>query len=204
MIMLSSLIRWRRMRRAAHEALTKRAVQSYHPIQIKEATILISSLLTPSANLRQDAHFKRLAASTIMSIVYDYPTVMSEHDHVIEKIETYNDRNSHAVIMGSYLVDIFPWMKHIPARCPGFLFVVSLRVLTENLIRFAKWKREGLETFAEDSEMFKGLLNRVKVDLVRIYLKMIYGAQLTDCEGQWGDQAKFLRVFDTESRSRFS
>ena len=52
--------------------------------------------------------------------------------------------------------------------------------------------------------MFKGLLNRVKVDLVRIYFKMIYGAQLTDCEGQWGDQAKFLRVFNTESRSRFS
>jgi hypothetical protein len=118
---------WRRMRRAAHEALTKRAVQTYRPIQTKEATILVSSLLTSSANLKQDGHFKRLAASTIMSIVYDYPTIASEHDHAIEKIEMYNDRLSHALIPGSYLVDIFPWMKHIPERSwPSF------RCLTAN------------------------------------------------------------------------
>jgi hypothetical protein len=105
------------LRRAAHEALTMRAVQSYHPIQMKEATILVSSLLTTSTtNVKQDRHFKRLAPSTIMSIVYDYPTVMSEHDHVLEKIETYNDRTGHAAGMGSYFVDIFPWMKHIPER----------------------------------------------------------------------------------------
>ncbi|KAI0276734.1 cytochrome P450 [Russula aff. rugulosa BPL654] len=87
-----------------------------------------------------------MAASTIMSIVYDYPTIMSEHDHAVEKIERYNDRTSHAAGMGSYFVDIFPWMKHIPER-------------------FAKWKREGLRAFAEYSEMYLGLLNRVKVDL---------------------------------------
>ena len=104
------------MRRASAEALTKRMVQKYQPIQTKEATILVSSLLTPSADLRQDRHFKRLAASTIMSIVYDYPTIMSEHDHVVEEIERYNDRLSHAFIVGSYFVDIFPWMNHIPAR----------------------------------------------------------------------------------------
>ena len=104
------------MRRAAHEALTKRAVKNYNHIQMKEATVLVSSLLTPSPNLKQDRHFKRRAASTIMSIVYDYPTIMSEHDHAVEQIERYNDRTSHALGMGSYFVDIFPWMKHIPER----------------------------------------------------------------------------------------
>jgi hypothetical protein len=104
------------MRRAAHEALTKRVVQNYHHIQMKEATILVSSLLMPSSNLKQDRHFKRLAASTIMSIVYDYPTIMSEHDQAVENVERYNDRISHAATMGTYLVDIFPWMKHIPER----------------------------------------------------------------------------------------
>jgi cytochrome P450 len=116
MIVLTSLNSWRRMRRAAHESLTKRVVQTYQPVQTKEATILISSLLTPSTNLKQDGHFKRLAASTIMSIVYDYPTIMSDHDDALEKVEKYNDRLSHAVTMGSYFVDIFPWMIYIPAR----------------------------------------------------------------------------------------
>ena len=122
---LTYLNSWRRMRRATHEALTKRMVQRYQPVQTKEATILISSLLTPSADLKQDRHFKRLAASTIMSIVYDHPTIMSEHDHAVEGIERYNDRLSHAFIVGTYLVDIFPWMNHIPARFWPLLFVVS-------------------------------------------------------------------------------
>ena len=116
MTILTRLNSWRRMRRASHEALTKRMVQNYQPIQTKEATILVSSLLTPSANHRQDRHFKRLAASTIMSIVYDYPTIMSEHDHAVEEIEKYNDRVGYSLTMGSYLVDIFPWMNYIPAR----------------------------------------------------------------------------------------
>ena len=115
------------MRRAAHEALTKRAVKDYNHIQAKESTVLVSSLLVPSSNLNQDRHFKRLAASTIMSIVYDYPTIMSEHDHVLEKIEKYIDRTSDAGGMGSYFVDIFPWMKHIPERSSLlYLPVVSL------------------------------------------------------------------------------
>jgi hypothetical protein len=104
------------MRRAAHDALTKRAMKNYNHIQSKEATILVSSFLKPSANLQQDGHFARLAASTIMSIVYDYPTIMSEHDQAVEKIERYNERISHATGMGSYFVDMFPWMKHIPER----------------------------------------------------------------------------------------
>jgi cytochrome P450 len=113
---LTSLNSWRRMRRSAHEALTKRVLQNYHPVLMKESIILLSSLLTPSANLKQDRHFKRLAASIIMSIVYDYPTIMSEHDQATEEIEIYNDRISHAVTPGSYFVDIFPWMNRIPER----------------------------------------------------------------------------------------
>ncbi len=83
---------------------------------MKEATILVSSLLTPSANLKRDWHFRRLAASSLMSIVYDYPTIMSEHDHAVKQIEKCDDRISHALTMGSYFVDIFPWMKYIPER----------------------------------------------------------------------------------------
>ena len=104
------------MRRVAHEALTKRVVQTYHPILTKEATILVSSLLERSANLKQDGHFHRRVASTIMSVVYDYPTVMSDDDHAVKGIIKYNDRLSHAGNIGSYLVDIFPWMNYIPAR----------------------------------------------------------------------------------------
>ncbi len=91
------------MRRAAHEALTKKVVQDYHPIQMKEATLLVSSLLTSSAGLKQGGHFKRLAASVTMSVLYDYPMILSEHDHAVEGIEKYTDSLSYALTMGSYL-----------------------------------------------------------------------------------------------------
>jgi len=60
----------------------------------------------------------------MMSIVYDHPTVMSEHDPAVEKIEKYNHRLSNTP--GSYLVDVFPWMKYIPERSESWpFFVVS-------------------------------------------------------------------------------
>jgi hypothetical protein len=123
-----SLNSWRRFRRAAHEALTKKAIQNYHPIQMKEATVLVSSLLRHSANHKLDGLFKRRAASTIMSIVYDYPTVLSDDDHAVKGIEKFNDHLAQALTMGSYFVDIFPWMKHIPARS----LLCFIRLLTVN------------------------------------------------------------------------
>jgi hypothetical protein len=129
MPMFTSLYSCRRIRRAAHEALTKRVVQGYHPIQTKEATILVSSLLTPSVSFNPDKQFQRLSASTIMSILYDYPTIVSEHDHTLEKIDAYNLRISKAENTGSRLVDIFPWMIHIPER--SWLLFYSLVLYTD-------------------------------------------------------------------------
>jgi len=138
--------RSRRIRRAAHEALAKRALQSYRPIQAKEATILVSSLLASSSSTQPGKYFQRFATSTVVSILYDHPTIVSEHDPTIEMIDEYNNRFGRAAALGSNLVDIFPWMMHIPDR-------------------FAKWKRDGKRQFEQDYAMFRGLLNRVQVDL---------------------------------------
>ena len=117
------------MRRAAHEALAKRAVQNYHPILMKEATILASSLLSPSAGEKLEKQLQRVTASTILSIVYDYPTLKSIDDPTLMKIEDYVLRLSHAAMPGSYFVNIFPWMLHIPERF-GILSIIPLRKLT--------------------------------------------------------------------------
>ena len=105
--------RWRRMRRAAHEALTKVAVQRYHPIETKEANILVSALLTNPEGREQ--HIQRTAASAIMSITYDYPTLTSG----LEKVVRDMDRRAHQAARaaaGTFLVEFFPWMIHIPER----------------------------------------------------------------------------------------
>ncbi|KAI9454042.1 cytochrome P450 [Lactarius psammicola] len=143
MVFMNYTAPWRRQRRAAQAALSKEAVRSFYPILTKEATLLVSALLTNNDRIK---HFQRVGASATMSILYDYPTLMSEHDTIIEEIDDYNKRVAYAAMPGNFLVDLFPWMMYIPER-------------------FAKWKRTGLQQAAEYHGMFQRLLNRVQGDL---------------------------------------
>ena len=106
--------RWRRSRRAAHQSLTKSAVFDYHNILRKEGVLLASALLAdPGAS---EKHFKRTAASAIMSIVYDYPTLETENEQNVKGIFAYINRVSAAAAPGAHLVELFPWMLRIPER----------------------------------------------------------------------------------------
>ncbi|KAI0298174.1 cytochrome P450 [Multifurca ochricompacta] len=136
----------RRMRRASQAAFSKTAVRDYHSVQMKEATLLTSAFLTDTSRQDWQKEVQRAESSLILSILYDYPTLTSLDDTAMEGIETYNHRVSHSVYPGNFLVEFFPWMMYIPER-------------------FAKWKREGLKHGEEHYELFRGLVNRVRVDL---------------------------------------
>ena len=51
-----------------------------------------------------------------MSILYDYPTLETENDKTLKEIYAFVDRISKAANPGEHLVDVFPWMIHIPDR----------------------------------------------------------------------------------------
>ncbi|KAF8469809.1 hypothetical protein DFH94DRAFT_609101, partial [Russula ochroleuca] len=132
------------MCRAAQEALTKVAVQCYHPIQAKEATILASTLLVNPEN--RDQHFQQATASTMLSILYDFPTLTSVQDKAIQEIDSTVNSSARAAV-GTSLIEFFPWTVYIPQR-------------------FAKWKREALKQSAERAKMSLRLFSHVKTDLV--------------------------------------
>jgi hypothetical protein len=159
------LRRWRRTRRAAHEILSKVVVRDYHPVFGKEAILLASAILDNPDAL--DKQIQRAAASATMSILYDYPTVENEQDEIITQIHTFIDRMSVASAPGANLVERFPWMLHIPARYGSISLTVSSVHLELWNIRFAKWKREGMEHFRQHTTMFNGLLNTVRDDIVK-------------------------------------
>jgi hypothetical protein len=116
--------RWRRTRRAAHEILTKVVVRDYHPVFCKEA-ILLASAMTENPHAL-DKHIQRSAASATMSILYDYPTLENEHDETLTKIHAFIDRLSAATAPGAHLVELFPWMIHIPETYESMSFFVCL------------------------------------------------------------------------------
>ncbi|SRR5258708_16768034 len=101
------------MRRAAQEALTKVAVQRYHPILTKEATMLASGLLAIPE--KRDQHFQRAVASTMMSILYDFPTFTSTQDNAVQDTSRALNSSLRAVA-GTSLVEFFPWMIYVPQR----------------------------------------------------------------------------------------
>jgi hypothetical protein len=65
---------------------------------------------------RWDQHFRRAAASTTLSILYGYPTLKSEQDHVVRDINDFAARLFRAAVMGAHLVQFLPWLRHLPSR----------------------------------------------------------------------------------------
>ncbi len=158
---------WRRMRRAAQEALTKTAVQRYHPILTKEATILASTLLSNPEN--RDQHFQRVVASAVLSILYDLPSLTSKQDNVVQDISRTLNSSLRAAV-GTAFVDFFPWIIYVPQRSRITSAISSMHFTFKD--RFAKWKREALKQSAERAERFLQLFNRVKTDLVCPLIRM--------------------------------
>jgi hypothetical protein len=89
-------------------------VRDYHPIFRKEASLLALAMIKHPDSLQ--GHIQRSSASAIMSILYDYPTLENEHDKTITEIHTFVDRLSAAGAPGAHLVELLPWMIHIPER----------------------------------------------------------------------------------------
>ncbi|KAF7355868.1 Cytochrome P450 [Mycena venus] len=131
---------WRRMRRVAQEALSKKFAHKFHAIQAKEAILLTHSLLVnPTA---WDSHLRRTAASVVLSMVYDTPALLSEEDPKITRVNNFAERLVSAAYPGAYLVEYFTWMRYLPSW-------------------IAKWKRDVLEQYKIDDAMFRELFNEV-------------------------------------------
>ncbi|KAN0125466.1 Cytochrome P450 [Lactarius tabidus] len=134
---------WRRMRKAAHEGLNKGVVRDFHGTQTKEALILASDgLKSPE---EWDKHLRRAAASMVLSVVYDQPTIKPGQDHNVKLINDFVQRLTRAAYPGAHFVEFFPWMRYIPSR-------------------FATWKRNAEAWYRQDSAMFEGLFNSVHIN----------------------------------------
>ena len=102
------------MRKAANEGFSKFSVKRFYEKQTTEAILLAYDCLVKPA--QYDKHFRRTAASMILSVVYGRPPVTSEEDNTVKLINDFTDRITRAIYPGTYWVEFFPWMRHIPSR----------------------------------------------------------------------------------------
>ncbi|THH19397.1 hypothetical protein EW146_g1752 [Bondarzewia mesenterica] len=156
---------WRRMRKASHEGLNKGVAHKYQPVQTTEAVLLVSGVLSDPEHW--DAHLRRTAASTIMSMVYDAPPIASGQDPSVRLINDFVARLTRAAYPGAHLVEFFPWMIYAPSM-------------------FAKWKRQAQKWYASDSVMFEGLFRGVRDRLAQGDDRPSLAATLIEDAGRHG------------------
>ncbi|KAH9987341.1 cytochrome P450 [Russula vinacea] len=141
---------WRRMRRAANERFSKTSVMGFYETQMTEAVLLASDFLIGPA--RWDQHIRRATASGILSVVYGYPTLESEQDHIVVAINDFAERLFKAASIGSHLVHFFPGCD------------ISLADRPKSL---AKWKRDAEAWHKQDTAMFEGLFYMAEANVAK-------------------------------------
>ncbi|KAF5365846.1 hypothetical protein D9757_012801 [Collybiopsis confluens] len=132
---------WRRMRKAAHEALNKGISPNYMESQLTEGILLTQAMINQPRQWPH--HIKRAAASFIMGVVYDKPPIKDAEDPAVTKINDFVSRLTRSALPGAHYVEFMPWLRHAPAWA-------------------AKWKRRAIEWNKMDSKMFVGLFNEVR------------------------------------------
>jgi len=137
---------WRRMRKAAHEGLSRSSVKRFYETQTTEAVVLASNWLAEPA--KWEWHFSRAATSMILSVLYGYPTITSEQDRTVKDISNCIERLTRAAYPGAHLVQFFPWMRYIPSS-------------------LAKWKRDAEDSYKGDSAMFEGFFRMAETNIAK-------------------------------------
>jgi len=102
------------MRKAANEGFSKGSVKRFYEKQTAEAVLLACDCLGKPA--QWDQHFRRAAASMILSVVYGHAPITSEQDHNVVAINDFATRLTRAAYPGAYLVEFLPWMRYFPSR----------------------------------------------------------------------------------------
>jgi len=102
------------MRKAANEGFNKGSAKRFREKQATEAVLIAYDCLIKPA--QRDQHFRRAAASMVMSVVYGHPAITSERDHIVEVVNDFAGRLTRAAYPGAHFVEFFTWMRHIPSR----------------------------------------------------------------------------------------
>ncbi|KIJ46265.1 hypothetical protein M422DRAFT_165543 [Sphaerobolus stellatus SS14] len=110
---------WRRHRRAMHEEFHVGVVDAFRPSQLKHTRELLRRVLSTPEDYAE--HLRHAAGAVIMEVTYGIH-VKEEDDPYLMAAEVSLKAFGEAGVPGTFLVDIFPWMKYIPHWVPGAVF----------------------------------------------------------------------------------
>ncbi|KAJ3818543.1 cytochrome P450 [Lentinula raphanica] len=198
---------WQNMRRATHEVLNNQAAVQYHPVQTEEAVILVQKLLFDhSSTLREKLN---ASAATMLSVIYGRKSVNASFlpssqegkpavtvsaspdkllltSDILQSLANIGHRFTSSVYPGSYLVDAFPILEHVPE----FL---------------APWKRDAMRDRKDMSKAFQTYYEEAlknddnRESLCARLTDTSLGGNLTDEEKWWVTGVVSVAALETTS-----
>ncbi|EIN06339.1 cytochrome P450 [Punctularia strigosozonata HHB-11173 SS5] len=110
---------WREERRTFHQYMNSTQIAQYRPVQLREVRCLVHRLL--SRPDKYEDYVRHMLGATIMDVVYGIK-VADHDDQYIKTAEKALETLARAGHPTAYLVNTFPWLKHVPSWLPGAQF----------------------------------------------------------------------------------
>ncbi|GAB1520338.1 hypothetical protein RhiTH_003412 [Rhizoctonia solani] len=110
---------WKMYRRYANQGFNKKAAMKYHAGQTRDVHLFLQRLAANSENFVQE--FNLLLGKIIMRITYGY-VVTDANDPYVKSSDEAIESLGRVTMMGNYLVDSYPFLRHLPTWLPGMGF----------------------------------------------------------------------------------
>ncbi|KIJ46878.1 hypothetical protein M422DRAFT_164665 [Sphaerobolus stellatus SS14] len=110
--------RWKRHRRLFVEHFNASAVRSFEAQQLKGSHALLRSLLAHNEIGDLEEALRNTAAGIMMDITYGYDIKLKD-DPFVEIATRAANEITQGISPSGFFVNLFPWMKYIPAWFPG-------------------------------------------------------------------------------------
>ncbi|KAI0826662.1 cytochrome P450 [Trametes gibbosa] len=159
---------YQRERRMMHHALAPAKMQTYHPLMTDETSKFLKTMLDSPENYVHN--IKRFTGSQIMSIVYGYEVTKDDEPYLKTAEEILFVLSNHIMPVDNnvWLVDIFPWLKHIPLWFPGSGFKSKAGAWREKMEQCAnepfEWVKERMRSGTATPCYCTGLLTEGEQD----------------------------------------
>ncbi|KAJ6508666.1 cytochrome P450 [Mycena sanguinolenta] len=107
---------WQKQKKLFHQSFRKEAIAAYHPILLRKVQDMLRSLLASPDDYEE--HVKVLTSAIIMAMIYGHD-VKSMKDRFVDLQQEAMRRLSESAVPGRFMVNIMPFLRHIPAWFPG-------------------------------------------------------------------------------------
>ncbi|EMD36559.1 hypothetical protein CERSUDRAFT_115592 [Gelatoporia subvermispora B] len=110
---------WRQHRRSVHQYFNPESIRGFEPIQLKTARQLLGHLRREPGNFLQMINF--MIGAGIIEIAYGH-IVQDPNNQYLVLSRSGSAAASEGLVPGTFLVEFFPFLRHVPAWFPGAVF----------------------------------------------------------------------------------